>query len=797
MTKLFFDSPEQIHGDIAYNEKRYKQAFALYNKGLHKLEKIASKKQYKDHKFHDNVTYALACVISSRCFAFFEDEVINTVKINKFWQVLSDELERLVINWNVLITYQKNNIYTETSQAFIFDTYESVILFCEDISDIYADKNSYTNAIIWMERSIGFREEKSFAISIETHNGYLNLLYKRFLETKKEKYLEKMESHINKWHLNLINNSSLETLELLSHRLIVASILHRETAHELKVSFEKQMRFLLKKEPTLRKNPFIVELQNSLKQLSGKNKNFTNETQSISVRVSPASQDRSKLIRQTNVQKRLYSELTSEANFSPDNEREINSPNATPQRGTPLEESLPRKRTRLRHYSEFGSNLPDSEEEASPKSPAPMELEERLLSRPFSSAELSPHCNSEFPAIAKSLDYSRSSSESENHDDNFLALLLSELEESMENQLPSKASSVLGNKENTSGNGHSGFFNSSRTDDGTRVRRGNPLIIRPKATSQRLAVAKEGSPKATTQSMLSLGCKALPTNGLAANSPSNNKEKSIKQNELNRLKDKEAMSIVKPLRSCLKKSAQPKSLRWSGEIEQVREIPRFENNQTYQYEESTSVSSIDTDIPSIQAFFTTILSTINQKKEAYSFILKTLADYLNYKHKNWGKEFEITKFQQEEPIHHHLIAVNLYYAALKLNRQDPNIAHVLQEMVNDKQLHYYLGALERFNKGASMLTKIEEILDPKRNLPSFEPSVQFERAFSDCINELLVHIKKFTNIEAFMRSMLEYVAVRANSQPWGRGFKQQLCETYETTLETLSSLSTQAQAPAM
>ncbi|MFT4057992.1 MAG: hypothetical protein QM652_00425 [Legionella sp.] len=795
MTKLYFDSPEQTEGDIAFNKKAYKAAFNYYNQGLNKLAKAASKEQYNDHDYHDNTTQALANVIYARCYAFNESKDINKSNAEQFWKELNHDLEKLVINWGVLTTYHEKNIQTITTEEDVKETYEIAILSCEDISDVFADGDDYQQALIWMERCLSLHKRYNFPIPLRVSNGYLNLLHQQYMLTRDTKYLLAMEKYINESTLNSIKTPSLKALEFLGYQLIVVLAMNL-SPDNIKKSCESMIRELIKENRALAQNELVIEVNKDLEKASQHNQS-TNRTQSL------LKNDSTKPVTLKRKSSELSSEQDNDSNCLDDARksrsfsrlrRHKDASFEQLSRSEPLTEKMndecsvsnvvnkslsqviiqPVAEDNLRtNSSVFSQNIDlvplnnsitsarhDDKQlmrktRTTPRVEASRTLDNTL---PLNPPQYPPRAK--LPALSRLIIKPKEKKAAPNVSENLAALYEKGLESLFEDNFwMDILSDDVTSQEKLAENSilteekepHTETQSTSLFTTTTQVLSQN-IDLGPSSNSITSAHKDNDKPIRKMRTTPQVEASSTLDNILHLNPPQYLPGAKL-ANMASPYSTSSALTMFKPFQSCLQK----------------------QKSQNVQHQENISISKIDTDISLFQAFYNSILATVRAKptKDTYVYILKFMGDFLHYKRP------ELTDFQSNMKIWHHLIAVNLYYVALKINSQHTKIRDELQKMIQDETIIKFLDA--------SMLSQIKKILD--LNIappPVVDFSMQFESAAANCLSQLEIHKEKIPKINDFIENMVRYIAQKSRIVFENNEFEQALLINYYQQSESLN-----------
>lgn len=227
---FYFNTPDQINGDIAYNNEDYITALDHYDRALETLNRFAASNQTSTKQFYDAYTHVLMDVITTTCL------ILDSLpeNLNERWAALPGLIQAMQNTWVII----KDSRERESTQQKINEVYLRVAQTCEFLSDKIVDelddngalktsqqeRELLRSAARWMERAIEYNHLSTKPVKLSTHLGYLYLLERQFKNTQSERLLLQIHEHLENNHLLEKEWKPINRLEVLSYALRVGSI---------------------------------------------------------------------------------------------------------------------------------------------------------------------------------------------------------------------------------------------------------------------------------------------------------------------------------------------------------------------------------------------------------------------------------------------------------------------------------------------------------------------------------------------------------------------------------------------
>ncbi|WED42664.1 hypothetical protein [Legionella cardiaca] len=231
--KFYFNTPNQINGDTAYNEGNFEEAIDYYHKGLTDLQRYAATTLPKHTDFYDGLAYVLVDILTVEA-QFISDSIDDFAKAQTHWQSANSLIQELDVVFSEKLR-GKHNI--ETTEEVIQKVYSMLANACEEISDEIVDaleslenihaipSPTLAEATEWMQRAITYRQKANETIPLASHLGYLHLLEQQYKTTQNESALNVIANYINNHRLlEQPIAEPLQKLELLSYAIRVAVV---------------------------------------------------------------------------------------------------------------------------------------------------------------------------------------------------------------------------------------------------------------------------------------------------------------------------------------------------------------------------------------------------------------------------------------------------------------------------------------------------------------------------------------------------------------------------------------------
>lgn len=232
--RYYFDSPEQINGDQAYNAHDFTRALTHYKKGLHKLRKVAAKDTFEpDHTFYDELTSVLNSIVISQADAIraMISEHFDYAEIEAQLNEMPDFLNEMMTSYKKIESLSRRS----TKSKNILIAYKAVALCYEEISDALmdslateagsnpADENTALCALKCLKQAINHLEEAQLQVDSSKHIGCLGIMEKAYkINPLNKQMLEEMSAYIDDHALFDSELEPMEILEIKSYLLLIA-----------------------------------------------------------------------------------------------------------------------------------------------------------------------------------------------------------------------------------------------------------------------------------------------------------------------------------------------------------------------------------------------------------------------------------------------------------------------------------------------------------------------------------------------------------------------------------------------
>ncbi|KTC87079.1 hypothetical protein [Legionella brunensis] len=248
--KFYFNTPDQINGDLAFNAGNYEEALAYYLNALETLNRHAASQSKQLHTdFYDAFVHVLADILATKAELIINKE--DFANIEEEWQPIPGMLQEMEIVYHGQLSSKTNIVVNEET---LKTAYSALAEACEIISDeiidiIDNDENgsvqnlpsslTLSKAIMWMQSSLMYCKKASKEISLACHLGYLNLLERQYKSDSNGAIVEQMARYIEDEHLfQKTITEPLEKLELLSYALLITVTRKQDSASLIKTCEE-------------------------------------------------------------------------------------------------------------------------------------------------------------------------------------------------------------------------------------------------------------------------------------------------------------------------------------------------------------------------------------------------------------------------------------------------------------------------------------------------------------------------------------------------------------------------------
>ncbi|WP_131782409.1 hypothetical protein [Legionella gresilensis] len=228
--RYYFNTPDQISGDEAYNELNFAEALIHYKRALQTLNQLASQRNFKrSNDYRYAFTYVIGEIIQTSCDAIKEiieeQETFKLDSIKDLWTEIPGLINELESVFNEMGDTGKDNI-----RERIASHYKLLAEVCDSISEGLSDglddeslnERDVLSALSWLNKSITYLKRANLPIQTDLHLGYLNLLEKAYKFSSDKNFLLQITQYIINNKLLDLPFTSTQTLEMLSYQLLVA-----------------------------------------------------------------------------------------------------------------------------------------------------------------------------------------------------------------------------------------------------------------------------------------------------------------------------------------------------------------------------------------------------------------------------------------------------------------------------------------------------------------------------------------------------------------------------------------------
>lgn len=235
---FYFNTPDQIAADKAYNRGNYKLALQHYEHALSTLNMHAASTLKLHTQFYDAHAHVLHDIIITHCELILHSEALDLPKIKTTWRQINSLLRELQQSCQH-ITHRRHR---ETTTAKVNQVYVVLAKTCESISDDIVDacddeyefkiieQPQLADALMWMEKALNNQMASGQPSKLKFHLGYLHLLERQYKLTADTSFIEKMANYITAH--NLVAEkiaASLRKLEFLGYILRIAITNNNDT----------------------------------------------------------------------------------------------------------------------------------------------------------------------------------------------------------------------------------------------------------------------------------------------------------------------------------------------------------------------------------------------------------------------------------------------------------------------------------------------------------------------------------------------------------------------------------------
>ncbi|WP_419421332.1 hypothetical protein ACNVED_14805 (plasmid) [Legionella sp. D16C41] len=261
----YFNTPDQIAGDEAYNLGEYTQALTHYKHALETLNQLASQRNFKRR---NNFLYAFTYVACEIILTTYEairvtindQETFNYEPINNLWK----EVPGLVFELETVYAEMHPNNNKTIIKAKMEQCYTVLAELSETISDEFNDRLDETAnerdilaALEWLAKAIDYSKRANGSIDINLHLGYLHLLEKGYKANLDKYFLNDIRHYISNNKLLDLPLTPMQTLEILSYQFLVATADNDHTTNQLIQKFAD----LLSNSDVDKDHPIIEEIE--------------------------------------------------------------------------------------------------------------------------------------------------------------------------------------------------------------------------------------------------------------------------------------------------------------------------------------------------------------------------------------------------------------------------------------------------------------------------------------------------------------------------------------------------------
>ena len=231
--KYYFDSKFQVDGDKAYNRGDFQTALKSYTEGLKVLYQVATSSRFKANaEYYDELAFVLYDVIFTKLRiikANSESDECDFEVIDDLWKTIVGQLHELNTIYKEVTDYEDRQI----TQGKIDEVYKLLVNVCEGISDTLFDAQTVDgmfkpedlilkHSLLWLKRSIDYRQEAELSVDVMNHIGYLYILEQRYKCSKEKQRLVEINDYIKNHDLLNFSLNPLQRIEILGYQLLVA-----------------------------------------------------------------------------------------------------------------------------------------------------------------------------------------------------------------------------------------------------------------------------------------------------------------------------------------------------------------------------------------------------------------------------------------------------------------------------------------------------------------------------------------------------------------------------------------------
>ncbi|KTD20999.1 Uncharacterised protein [Legionella lansingensis] len=254
---FYFNTPDQINGDKAYNEGKFDEALTYYSHALETLLRHAASSD-QHLQYYDAIAHVFADIIITKS-VLIRINARDFTKVAMYWREILSMIQEMEVVYNQNLKDRKH-IY---SREVIIKAYSMLAVTCEKVSDkimdylddsgttsknILVNQPTLSDAIQWMQNAIIYQIKSGQSIKIDSSCGYLNLLERQFKETNDEQTLALMSAYMAEHRLlEQVIEDPMQKLELLSYAIRIAIVTKQDnlavlttTCHEIYQSLPRE-----------------------------------------------------------------------------------------------------------------------------------------------------------------------------------------------------------------------------------------------------------------------------------------------------------------------------------------------------------------------------------------------------------------------------------------------------------------------------------------------------------------------------------------------------------------------------